>query len=173
MPSSGASRLSYSQIFRVIGQFLETVKPKEFEIELLDNEVAVRFCVVETVPPLRRKFSGLLGSPPAKTLENTSERRYSMQEILELDREGQTKRANPDTPADFYLISQTLRTVGTYVEHRNLGLSGLSWDGSRLILRLEGANGQTKTEEHTIASFHDYCLRMYLKRKKHNTAYFA
>jgi len=173
MLSSVASRLSYSQILRVIGQFLEKVKPKDFDVELFDHEVVIRFSVVETIPPLRGKFGGLLGSAPAKTQESTSKRRYSMQEIEELDHEGQTKRANANVNADFYLLSQTLRTVGTYVDHRNLRLLRFSWDGSRLILQVAGSDGQTKTEEHTVASFHDYFLRMYLKRKKHGTDSFA
>jgi hypothetical protein len=173
MSSSVPSRLSYSQALRVIGQFLEQVKPKELEIEFFNDEVVIRHRVVETIPSIRGKFGGLLGSASAKTQESTSERRYSVQEIVEADREGRTRRASPDTNADFYLLSQTLRTVGTYVEHRSLRLLGLSWDGSRLILRLEGADRQAKTEEHTVASFHDYFLRMYLKRKKQTTASFA
>ena len=170
MPPAPASRVSYSQSLRVIGQFLETLKPKDFEIQLLQDEISVRLRVVEVVappPPPKSKFSFRSPPPaPPKTQETKSERRYSIQEIEELDREGQTKRVNSDAPADFYSLSQMLRTVGSYVDHRHLRLLDLSWDGTRLVLRLEGADGRSRTEEHAVSSFHDYFSRMYLRRKR-------
>jgi hypothetical protein len=170
MPLAPASRASYSQSLRVIGQFLQTLKPKDFEIQLLQGEITVRLRVMEVIippTPPKPKFSFRAPPPaPATTRETTSERRYSIQEIEELDREGQTKRVNTDAPTDFYSLSQMLRTVGSYVDHRHLRLLDLNWDGSRLVLRLEGADGRSGTEEHAVSSFHDYFSRMYLRRKR-------
>jgi len=169
MPPAMGSRFSYSQSLRVIGQFLQTLKPKDFEIQLLENEFAVRLRIQETVAqaPSKPKFGFFGGgSAPAKTQEVTSERRYSIQEIEESDRQGQTSRVRKDAPADFYTLSQMLRTVGAYVDYRLLKLSELSWDGKKLVLHLEAADGQGRTEEHAVSSFHDYFSRMYLKRKK-------
>ena len=165
-----APRISYSQSLRVVGQFLQTLKPKDFEIQLLEGSVAVRLRVLEVIspPPAAKSKFSFRAVPPAtpKTQETTSERRYSIQEIEELDREGQTKRVNTDAPADFYSLSQMLRTVGSYVDHRRLRLLDLNWDGSRLVLRLEGTDGRSRTEEHAVSSFHDYFSRMYLRRKR-------
>jgi hypothetical protein len=165
-----AYRPSYSQSLRVIGQFLETLKPKDFEIQLLEDELAVRLRVLEViVPPTppKSKFSFRAPPPaPTRTEEKTSERRYSIQEIENLDREGQTKRVDGDAPTDFYSLSQMLRTVGSYVDHRHLRLLSLSWDGTRLALQLEGADKRSRTEEHAVSSFHDYFSRMYLRRKR-------
>jgi len=169
MPPATGSRFSYSQSLRVIGQFLQTLKPKDFEIQLLEDGFAVRLRVLEIIPqaPTKPKFGFFgAGSAPPKTQETTSERRYSIQEIEELDREGQAKRVNRDAPADFYSLSQMLRTVGAYVDHRLLRLSELSWDGKRLVLHLEAADGRSRMEEHEVSSFHDYFSGMYLKRKK-------
>ena len=165
-----AYRPSYSQSLRVVGQFLETLKPKDFEIQLLEDGVAVRMRVVEVIvppPPSKSKFSFRAPAPaPTRTEEKTTERRYSIQEIEDLDREGQAKRVDADAPTDFYSLSQMLRTVGSYVDHRHLRLLSLSWDGARLVLQLEGTDKQSRTEEHPVASFHDYFSRMYLRRKK-------
>ena len=167
------SESSYSQVLRVIGQILEQIKPVDFDLQLLQDEVILRFRAVATVSRERpkAKFSFFSApSAPAKNQETTSERHFSMQDIETLDREGQSQRVSPDGNAEFYLLSQTLRTVGTYVEHRNVRLLGLNWDGSRLVLQLEGSDGRALTEEHAVASFHDYFLRMYLKRKKPTAA---
>jgi hypothetical protein len=165
-----AYRPSYSQSLRVIGQFLETLKPKDFEIQLLEDEVTVRLRVVEVIASptsLKSKFSFRSPAPaPARTEETTSERRYSIQEIEDLDREAQTKRVDADAPTDFYSLSQMLRTVGSYVDHRHLRLLSMNWDGARLILQLEGSDKRSRTEEHAVSSFHDYFSRMYLRRKK-------
>jgi hypothetical protein len=165
-----AYRPFYSQSLRVIGQFLETLKPKDFEIQLLEDEVTVRLRVLEAiVPPTppKSKFSFRAPPPaPARTEEKTSERRYSIQEIEDLDREGQTKRVDADAPTDFYSLSQMLRTVGSYVDHRHLRLLSLTWDGARLALQLEGTDKRSRTEEHAVSSFHDYFSRMYLRRKR-------
>ena len=163
------SESSYSQVLRVVGQILEQIKPLDFDLQILRDDVILRFRAIEKVVQERPKGKfGFFSAPsaPAKNKEIAAERRYSMQDIETLDREGQSQRVTPDGEAEFYLLSQTLRTVGTYVEHRNFRLLGLTWDGSRLVLQLEGADGRAMTEEHAVASFHDYFLRMYLKRKK-------
>src|SRR5262252_1488922 len=163
-------RPSYSQSLRVIGQFLETLKPKDFEIQLLENEVTVRLRVLEViVPPAppKSKFSFRAPAPATtRTEEKTSERRYSIQEIEDLDHEAQAKRVDADAAADFYSLSQMLRTVGSYVDHRHLRLLSLTWDGTRLALQLEATDKRSRTEEHAVSSFHDYFSRMYLRRKK-------
>ena len=170
MPSAPVYRPSYSQSLRVIGQFLETLKPKDFEIQLLEGEVTVRLRVLEViVPPVppKSKFSFRAPPPaPTRTQETASERRYSIQEIEDLDREGQSRRVETDASTDFYSLSQMLRTVGSYVDHRHLRLLSLTWDGTRLVLQLEGADNRTRTEEHAVSSFHDYFSRMYLRRKR-------
>ena len=172
MSLSAASQPPYSQILRVIGQFLEQAKPTAFDLEILNQEVILRLRLLGNVTEERPKsifsiFSAASSRP--KSQESTSERRFSFVEIQELDQEGQKKRVSRDGEADFYVLSQTLRTVGTYIEHRNQRLLSLNWDGARLVLQLEGTDGRTKTEEHPVSSFHDYFLRMYLKRKKRSS----
>jgi len=163
-------RPSYSQSLRVIGQFLETLKPKDFEIQLLENEVTVRLRVLEVIAPPappKSKFSFRAPAPATtRTEEKTSERRYSIQEIEDLDHEAQAKRVDADATTDFYSLSQMLRTVGSYVDHRHLRLLSLTWDGTRLALQLEATDKRSRTEEHAVSSFHDYFSRMYLRRKK-------
>lgn len=166
MPLAPGSRVSYSQAFRVIGQSLEKLNLKRLDLELLDGEFVVRLRHVETVPGARGRLGGLLGSAPAKTQETTLERRYTIPEIEELDQEERKRRAGVDSSADSYMLPQRLRTIGAYVDHSNLRFLGLNWDGSRVILRVEGADGRSRVEEHPISSFQDYSFGMYLKRKK-------
>ncbi|HEY7167675.1 MAG TPA: hypothetical protein VIB79_24160 [Candidatus Binatia bacterium] len=167
MAGSEVFRLSYSQTLRVIGQFLESVKPTEFDLQFHGNEIALRYKAVETVqePAAKSRFSFLSGTPQVKTQKIDSSREYSSEDISAADREAQSRRTDAEGNADFYSLSQTLRTLGTYVEHRNLRLLAINWNGSTLRLELVTTDGVRKVEEHPVSSFHDYFLRMSLRRK--------
>ena len=147
----------------------------EFDLQLRDNTIVLQYKAVEAVqtPAPKSRFSFLGGAPQVKTQKIDASREYSTDEISAADREGQSHRVDVDGNADFYSLSQMLRTVGTYLEHRNLQLITLNWDGSRVRLEVLTADGARKIEEHPVSSFHDYFLRMSLRRKNRGGASFA
>ena len=77
-------------------------------------------------------------------------------------RGGQTPAQTPD----FYVLSQTLRTVGGFVDRRGFRLLELSRRGSKLTLRLEQPEGRSLVETHTIASLHNIFIGMFFDRQK-------
>src|ERR1051325_41295 len=175
MSGSETFRPSYSQTLRVIGQFLESVKPTEFDLQLRGNTIALQYKAVETVqvPAPRSRFGFLSSGPQVKSQKVDVSREYKTDEIAGADREAQAQRVGGDGNADFYSLSQTLRTVGTYLEHRNLQLLAINWDGSHLRLEVMTADGVKKIEEHPVSSFHDYFLRMSLRRKNRGSGSFV
>ena len=168
MSNPRTSRSSYAQTLRVIGQSLDPQRAAEFDLQLIDGEFVVRLREQEIPPSSWKKLSRSMGiaSGFGKGERKLVEHHYSMEKIDELDQTAQTKRAGLEATPDFYLLSQTLRTVGDYIDHSSLRLSALSRRGPRLILWLEEPNGRNRVEEHVLPSFHNYFLQMYLKRKK-------
>ena len=82
MPGSDVFRPSYSQSLRVIGQFLESVKPTEFDLRLRENTIALQYKAVEAVqtPAPKSRFSFLSGTPQVKTQKVDGSREYSTEE---------------------------------------------------------------------------------------------
>ena len=71
---------------------------------------------------------------------------------------------------NFYLLSQTLRTVGGFVDRRGVRLLELNRRGARLTLRLEQPEGPSLVEEHTVASLHSIFVGMFFDRQKKKLA---
>ena len=170
MATEPASHSSYSVSLRVIGQSLETQQPDEFDLEIINGEFVINLPAQES--SLWSKVRKLKGSAFGfkRRDKGPTERRYSAQRVEELDQEGRSKRVKPDETPDFYRVSQTLRTVGAYVDHTSFRLVGLSRRGARLMLRLEASDGRGRTEEHLVSSFHNYFLQLYIKRRKRTLA---
>src|ERR1051326_1382094 len=110
MSGSDSFHASYAQTLRVIGQFLESVKPTEFDLQVRGNTIALQYKAVETVqvPAPKSRFSFLSGGPQVKTQKVDASREYSADEIAAADRDAQAQRAEGDGNADFYSLSQTL-----------------------------------------------------------------
>jgi hypothetical protein len=159
--SSPTVHSSYAQSLRVIGQFLDGERPEAFDLQLIDGEFVVRLRQTQPRLSWRARWHRLL----AKQEKQDPERHFPLDEVAELDRSGVAQRVNSEQNPDFYRPSQTLRTIGAYVDHTSLRLSGLSRRGQRLVLRLEEPDGRNRVEEHEVSSFHNYFLQLYLKRK--------
>ena len=91
---------------------------------------------------------------------------YSVDDIAKLDQSGKERRRTPAQTPDFYALSQTLRTVGGFVDRRGLRLLELSRRGSKLTLRLEQPEGRSLVETHTVASLHNIFVGMFFDRQK-------
>jgi hypothetical protein len=75
-------------------------------------------------------------------------------------------RKDPNQIPDYFRLSQTLRTVGSYVGNRAMPLLSLRRSGGMLYLELQERSGKKRVEEHPMGSFENYFLRTYLRRRK-------
>ena len=154
--------LSYSQTFRAIGQSLEERGVQDFSLALQGDEFVVRTQGIAQVET--RWVDKVLGKKAAPT-ERSVEIHYSLKGVLWLQIRGETSRKNPDQIPDFFRRSQTLRTVGHYLDKRPMPLLSLRRTGETLYLEFQD-NGKKRLEEHGIGSFENYFLRTYLPRFK-------
>jgi hypothetical protein len=141
--------LSYALALRAIGQSLEAQQAKDFDLSVFETGFVVR----ENVPRYLKWRRTIRRNGKGETLD-LSDVHYS--------------RSPAQTP-DFHILSQTLRTVGGFIDRRGLRLLELSRRGSKLTLRLEQPEGGKVVEKHSIFSFHSIAVGMFFDRQRKNS----
>jgi hypothetical protein len=146
-------RFNYSHILRVIGDDLERRDLKTFEIRNREDRYLVR-CGYQ--------------SPPAViplTLE------YGLNEIEELNLRGEESRSDAPQSLDFCKLSQTLRTIGGYLDQKKASLLRISNNdspGTEPIFRIEyqTADGNLFVDDRSTAALYDIGVHLYKQRGK-------
>jgi hypothetical protein len=136
----------YARVLRVIGQNLEGLPIKTFDIKSEGKNYIVK------------GYGGAL---------QPVELRYSAADIARLDREGWLRRRDPSKMPDFRSLSQLLRAVGEYLERKDsqlLTISKQSGTVPSFIIQYETARHRHK-EEYLGSDLYDFCVRMYKQRK--------
>ena len=153
--------LSYALALRAIGQSLEAQQTKDFDLSTIETGFVVR----ENKPRYLKWRRTIRRNGKGKALD-LSDVHFSVDDIARLDQSGKERRQTPAQTPDFYVLSQTLRTVGGFVDRRGFRLLELSRRGSKLTLRLEQPEGRSLVETHTIASLHNIFVGMFFDRQK-------
>ena len=154
---------SYSQVLRAIGQSLEERGVQEFTLAWQDGEFVVRG--KRGLPLERRWVDKVLGQKAVQT-ERTFEIHYPVKSVVWLQIRGESMRKDPNQIPDYYHLSQTLRTVGSYIDKRAMPILSLRRSGGTLYFEFQERSGKKRVEEHAIGSFEHYFLRTYLRRKE-------
>jgi len=154
---------SYAQVLRVIGQSMEERNVQDFSLIWQDGEFVLRGKRLATLAQgWVDKFRGL----KAAYVERNFEIHYSLQSVLWLQIRGEAMRKDPNQIPDYFRLSQTLRTVGHYIDKRAMPILSLRGGGGMLYLELQERNGEKRIEEHDVGSFENYFLRTYLHGRK-------
>lgn len=154
---------SYSQVLRAIGQSLEERGVHEFTLAWQDGEFVVRG--KRCLPLERRWVDKVLGQKAVQT-ERTFEIHYPVKSVVWLQIRGESMRKDPNQIPDYFRLSQTLRTVGSYIDKRTMPILSLRRSGGTLYFEFQERSGKKRVEEHAIGSFEHYFLRTYLRRKE-------
>jgi hypothetical protein len=166
---------THAQILRVIGQALNKLHVKTFELKIQGNKYFLR---AEATKPLlkksriqnglksqlwalRRRFQGPYR---AKHPSVVFELRYTPQDINDLESKGQARRQDPKGMPDAYSLSEILRVVGAYVDLKGARLLEVSKQGQWVTIRYQTAQDRTHMEKVEISSFYAIFVRMYLRR---------
>jgi len=158
---------SYAQIFRVIGQSLEERGVSDFSLAWQDNEFVVRG---KRILPLEQRWVDKLLGHKAVQTERSIEIHYPYKSVVWLQIRGETLRRNPNLVPDYSRLSQTLRTVGGYIESRGMTFLSLRRSGGSLFLEFQERSGNPRVEEHGLGSFEQYFLRTNLRQRKEREA---
>lgn len=133
----------YAQTLRAIGQDLEAVNLKYFEIKSEGKDYLVR----------------------AATSPEPLELRYTSEDTQRLERQGRAKRRDPAGTPDFSALSQALRVIGEYIDRKDGRLLGVSKHaGAMLTLEYDTGQHRLKKEEFLASGLYDLSVRMYKRR---------
>jgi hypothetical protein len=174
----------YGQLLRAMGQALEILKFGTFEMEVADQDFVVRGSAVtssqqEEAQAIRervRKFvwdalPGVAASPEEidfamSTWPAKLDLRYTPKDLDRLQQEGKAKRQTGIAVPDVARLSQLLRTIGAYVEHKQARLVKISRYGGSLAICYETGEGKTREESVSAGSLYEFWVRLYLQRSR-------
>ena len=160
-----AGKTNYHQQLRSVGQSLEAQRISVFELTCRGDQI-----VVKGQP---EKETSLLAA-----LRNWQKQRrsdglgssltFTPQDIAQIERQGRANRSKGNRLPDFHSLANTLRTVGAYLDSRGAQLMEIHKRQLSLTILSRNQAGHPEFEERTVASFHDFFLRLYDRRGKPN-----
>ena len=168
--------MSYSRIFRVIGQALEPLRPETYEVVCYGDCYLVRCRVKE-----EKKVRGLASflrlwreQENANIRKNRKDRvsmhaefLYSLEELNHQDEERKEPRRDPNAMPDPYSLSNTLRAVGEFLDRKpDVKLLFASNHGQDIVILYETKGGVRNLEEYPISTLYDLSVKKYVTRKK-------
>jgi len=169
LPQETGTGISYAKKLRAVGQALEKFKFSAFNLERREAvytirgtapaDLAATFSIIQFVRDIVR--GGRSRRKPNQPVELS----YSHTEIEHLDAQERAKRAHSDKLPDPYSISQILRGVGAFLDHRQaVSLMTISYQDRWVTVVYNSVDGQTEQEKQDLDYFYDYWVKMYLRR---------
>lgn len=156
---------------------LEPLRVESFSLKVEDSGVAVYTQKREDAPPAapnislrvtwqmfrRKKTEGTEDPQPSS---GALEIHYTHEDIARMESEGQSKRQDLPGSPEAHALSQILRAVGAFVDHKQGRLLAITKEGQDITIEYESALNRALTEKFTIASLYDYWVSMYLRRRQ-------
>jgi len=151
---------------RAIGQALETRRISTFELKKQDSYYTVR-----GKPERDRSLFAILTKwRRMGRVRDAVTVTITPPDIERLDRQGTAKRAKADRLPDFYSVSNTLRTIGSYLDLKGAQLLEIHKGVLSVTMLYEDNEGHPKLEERTVASFYNLFVALHGQRgKRHAT----
>jgi hypothetical protein len=156
-----AERNTYDQQLRTIGQSLEAQRIKLFEL----HQRGERY-VVKGEPEKERTLLAALRSwqKHKRSAGLDASLNYSLADIDELDRQGRGQRSQANRLPDFHRLSNTLRTVGYYLDQKGSKLVELHKRELSISILSQNQAGHPEFEERSVASFYELFVRLHGRR---------
>jgi hypothetical protein len=156
-------RKPYDQQLRAIGQSLEAQRINVFELKHRGDQYLVR-----GQPEKETSLLAVLREWQKKLRSQglNSSLSYASQDIESLERQGRSKRTRTNRLPDFYSLSNTLRTVGCYLDSNDAELIEIQKRPLSLTILYRNKHGHADFEERSIASFYNLFVDLHGKRGK-------
>ena len=163
-------RSSYAKELRALGQALEARHVVALDLVAVADVYAIRAKAHLSKGgklTIGKLWSAITGNDEGKTGIQTVDLRYSLEDIMKLDRLGRSKRTDPQGTPNPNTLSQVLRSAGSYLDLReHSSLIGISVHERWVTIRYQSADGQAQETRETIDHFYDYWVKMYLRRSQ-------
>jgi hypothetical protein len=111
---------------------------------------------------LKGRSSSAKGASPSPTTGD--ERRYNAEDIGLLETQGRAKRGEQSAPPQAQTISQVLRVLGDYMDHRRARGFAVTWVPNSVSVDYQTSDGQSERETFDVANLYDLAVHMYLRR---------
>lgn len=156
-------RKSYDQRLRNIGQSLEAQRISVFELSHQGERFVVKGEPEKETSLLdalrnwqrRQRSDGLKGSLT-----------FTDQDIDQLERQGRANRSRANRLPDFHSLSNTLRTIGSYLDLKNADLVEIRKHQLSVTILSRSKEGHPEYEERPLASFYEFFLKLHASRGK-------
>ena len=176
------SPADYTRHLRVIGQDLEALRLRTFNLEC----TADGYLVWSPSPAKdgggtslsrlsKNRLQKLWKNKPQGEPSGQQERfspssvsmkryRYSLSDIERMEHESRNRRRPRNGMTDGHSVSQLLRTIGAIVGQRRERLLGISWQDFSISVVVENAFGQREIDVYRPDNIYDLWVKMYLRR---------
>src|SRR5262245_340942 len=176
------SPLDYTHHLRVIGQDLENLRIRTFNLECTEDAYLVwsPSGTAEENQPVARVSKNRLqklwkkkAQPRSRGHEerftlpsslSTKRYRYSSRDIERMEYESRRHRRRKTSITDGHSLSQLLRTVGAVVGQRRERLLAISWQDFSISVVVETTQGRRQIDVFRPDNVYDLWVRMYLRR---------
>jgi hypothetical protein len=156
-----AATKPYNEDLRSIGQALEARNISVFELKRLPDRYIIEG-MPEQTGSLRSKVRHWYWQ--LRSLFRTESLNLGLDDVERLSQAGRAKRSKPRRLPDFYSVSSTLRTVGAYLDAREVELVGLQKRPITIAFSYRDKQGHEHGEDRPISYFYDLFLELYGKR---------
>jgi hypothetical protein len=169
----------YSQALRAIGQALEALNIRNFELTPVDDGYAIQgtyfdscqgddelsLSHVRTIWARPNGWQGTSNSQLRGSNDHAAlELRYSCEDIERLEQGGRAKRLDAHSIADASKLSQMLRCIGFYLSQKCVRMQRLIRDGDSVSVEYETSLGSKIKETFGVADLYNFWVRSYLHR---------
>ena len=170
-----ADQTIYALILRPVGQLLEALRIESFSLSVENDDLVVR-----DKTPGRKQITprekALLAEwqvthtrpqdkeGALKLASGILEWRMTPDDIDRLERQGRSRRRNPNLTPDIHSVSQMLRVVGALVDHKNGRLLQLTKEDQKLTFEYELVSGKKVVEELGVPALYDLWVGIYRRQ---------
>ena len=169
--TSGQNGESFAHQLRALGQALEKFGLAAFDLE----NVGGTYQITSRTPVKNRKlsFSRLVRGLVSRSRRPTSVAsaatqvvlRFSPEDIECFDVRGRSRRQDSNKMPDPYSLSQILRGVGSYMDHKNVAnLVAISLNGEWVTTTYKTASQSLERVQERLEYYYEYWVKMYLDR---------
>jgi len=161
-----AATKPYDEDLRAIGQALEARNISVFGLKRLADRYVIEGTPQETSSlrtKVRQWYLQLRSGSIAESLT------FRLADVEKLSQAGRAKRSRPRRLPDFYSVSNTLRTVGAYLDAKGVELVELHKRPISITLSYRDKEGHQQGEDRPVSSFYNLFLEHYGKRGQQKT----
>ena len=151
----------YDEDLRAIGQALEARDISNFELKRLTDAYIISGMPEQTRSARSKVRRWLLRLRSGTRDESLT---FGLADVDKLSQAGRARRSKPGQLTDFRHVSNNLRTIGAYLDSKEVELVELHKRPISITLSYRNKAGEEQREDRTISSFYNFFLQLCGKR---------